>query len=146
MCELYSDTRSDVSDYSANESLDSDSDSVSDVPTSSQKQPPSSLVVVTSDSETNKIEEESSEPENTEDKTSDVWCKTDEKPSNEPFLGTAGLNIVTDNPETVVEVVSSIIGDDLILLLTEQSNLYHSQNAEKWEVSPKTMKWSIITS
>ena len=50
-----------------------------------------------------------------------------------------------DNPESVVEVMSSIIGDDLIQLLTEQSNLYHSQNAEKWKVSPKTLKWSNIT-
>jgi len=40
-------------------------------------------------------------------------------------------NQAIDNPESVVEVVSSVIGDDLILLLTEQSNLYHSQNAEK---------------
>jgi len=75
---------------------------------------------------------------------SDVWCKTDKKPSNEPFLGTTGLNIVIDNPESVVEVVSSIIVDDLILLFTEQSNLYHSQNAKKWKVSPKTLKWSNI--
>ena len=64
------------------------------------------------------------------------------KTSNEPFLGTTGLNIVIDNPESVVEVVS---GDDLILLLTEQSTLYHSQNAEKWKVSPATMKWSNST-
>ena len=41
--------------------------------------------------------------------------------------------------------MSSIVGDELIQLLTEQSNLYHSQNAEKWKVSPKTMKWSNIT-
>jgi len=74
-----------------------------------------------------------------------VWCKTDKKPNNEPFLGTTGLNIVINNPESVVEGVSSITGDDLIQLLTEQSNLYHSQNAEKWKVSPKTLKWSIIT-
>jgi len=71
--------------------------------------------------------------------------KTDKKPSNEPFLGTTGLNIVTDNPESVAEVMSSIVGNDLILLLTEQSNLYHSENAEKWKVSPKTLKWSNIT-
>jgi len=32
-----------------------------------------------------------------------------------------------------------------MLLLTEQSNLYHTQNAEKWKVSPKTLKWSNIT-
>jgi hypothetical protein len=69
-----------------------------------------------------------------------VWCKTDKKPSNGPFLGTTGLNIVTDNPKSVAEVVSSIFGDELIQLLTEQSNLYHSQNAKKWKVLPKTLK------
>jgi len=74
-----------------------------------------------------------------------VWCKTDKKPINECFLGTTSLNIVIHNPESVDEVVSSIIGEDLILLLTEQSNLYHTQNAEKWKVSPKTLKWSNIT-
>ena len=74
-----------------------------------------------------------------------MWCKTDKKPSNEPFLGTTGLNIVIDNPESVVEVVSSVIGVDLIRLLPEQSNLYHSQNAQKWKVLPEALKWSNIT-
>ena len=41
--------------------------------------------------------------------------------------------------------MSSVIGDDLIQLLTEQSNLYYSQNAENWKVSPKILKWSNIT-
>ena len=41
--------------------------------------------------------------------------------------------------------MSSVTGDDLIQLLTEQSNLYHSQNAEKWKVLPKRLKWSHIT-
>jgi len=129
LCELYADTHSDVSDYSD-----------SDIPTSSHKQLQSSVVVVTSDSETSTIEEESSD-----NITSDVWCKMDKKPSNEHFLGTTGLNIVIDNPESIAEIVSSVIDDDLILLLTEQSNLYHSQNAEKWKVSPKTLKLSNIT-
>jgi hypothetical protein len=119
LCELYSDTHCDVSDYSDNESLDGDCDSVSNVPTSSCKQLQSSLIVVTSDSEASTTEEESSKPENSENKTSDVWLKRIKKPSNESFLGTTGLNIVIDNPESVVKVVSSIIGDDLILLLTE---------------------------
>ena len=127
---MYVDTHSGDSDNSDNEILDSDSD----VPTtSSHKQLWPSAVVVTSDSETSTEEEESSEPESSDDKTSDVWCKTDKKPSNEPALGTTGLNIVIDNPESVVEVVSSIIGDNLIHLLTEQSILYHSQNAKKME-------------
>jgi len=54
-------------------------------------------------------------------------------PNNERFLGTTVLNIVTNNPESVVEVVSSIIVDDLIKLLTEQSNLYNSQKCIKME-------------
>ena len=120
LCELYADTRSDVSDNSDSGSLDIDSDVST---TSSRKQLPSSVVVVTSDSETSTVEEESREPENSDDKRSDVWCKTVKKPSNEPFLGTTGLKIVIHNPESVVEVVSSIIRDNLILLLTEQSNL-----------------------
>jgi hypothetical protein len=35
-----------------------------------------------------------------------VTCgvKLIKKPYNEPFLGTTGLNIVTDNPESIVEV------------------------------------------
>jgi len=130
--ELCADTRSDVSDNRDNESLDGDSDISTTI---SRKQLQSFVVVVISDSETSKIEEEFSEPQHSDDKTSDVWCKTDKKPSNESFLGTTGLNIVIDNPESVVEVMGSIAGDNLILLLTKQSNLYHSQNAEKWKVS-----------
>jgi hypothetical protein len=66
-------------------------------------------------------------------------CKVD-KPSNEPFLASIGLNIVIDNPESVDEVVSSVIGANLIQLLTEQSNLYHSQITQKWKFLPKTLK------
>ena len=50
LCELYSDTRS-VSEYSDSEISGSDSD----IPTSSRKQLQSSVVVVTSDSETSVI-------------------------------------------------------------------------------------------
>jgi hypothetical protein len=39
--------------------------------------------------------------------------------------------------------VSAIIGDDLILLLTEELNFYHSQNAEKWKSRLKH-NWSNI--
>ena len=111
-------------------------DSDSDIPTNrSRKQLRSSVVVVSSGSETSTVEEESSEPESSNDKTSDMWCKTDKKPGNQPFLRTIGLNMVNDNRESVVEVMNSITGDNLTQLLTEQSNLYHSQNAEKWKVS-----------
>jgi len=41
--------------------------------------------------------------------------------------------------------MSSVIADDLIQLLTEQSNVYYSQNVQKLKVLRKTLKWSIIT-
>jgi hypothetical protein len=71
LCELYADTCSDVFDNSDNETLDSDSDG--DVPTSSSRK---QLRSFTSDSETSTIEEEICELENCDDKTSEVWCKT----------------------------------------------------------------------
>jgi len=142
LSELYAETGSDVSDNSENEILDSDSDVST---TSSLKQLQPSDVVFASDSETGTEEEESSELEISDGKASDVWCKTDKKPSGEPFFGTPGLNIVIDNPESFVEVVSSFIADNLIKLLTEQSNLYNSKNVQKLNVSPKTLKWSNIT-
>jgi hypothetical protein len=66
-------------------------------------------------------EQENSEPESSVDKTSSMSCKIDQKPNIEPFFGTTGLNIVIDNPESVVEVMRSIFGDNLILLFNEQS-------------------------
>jgi hypothetical protein len=137
LCELYADTCSDVSDDTEGEFLDSDRD----VPTASshkQFQPPT--VVRTSDSDINREEEENSESEN-----SDVWCETDKKPSSGPLLGTSGVNIAFDHPLSVVDVVNTIIGDDLIQLLTKQSNLYHGQNEHKCKMLPKALKWSNIT-
>ena len=81
----------------------------SDIPTASSSKQLRPAVVFTSDSETSTEEAGSSELESCDDKTSDVWCKTDKKkPSSEPFLGTTGLNIVIDNPESVVEIMSLI--------------------------------------
>jgi len=98
LCELYADTHSEVSHYTDDESSDSDTDISAN---SSRKQLWSSVVVVIIDSETNTLGKESIELENSDDKTSGVWCKTDKKPSNETFLGTTVLNIIIDNPESV---------------------------------------------
>jgi hypothetical protein len=46
LCELDVDTRSDVTDYSDSECLDSDSDRDSDVPTISRKQLQSSVILL----------------------------------------------------------------------------------------------------
>jgi hypothetical protein len=140
LCEFYADTCSDVSNDSDNEIVDSDSD----VPTTSlHKQLRPSAVVFSSDSETSTVVKKIGNRRALMIQVMCV-CKTD-KPSNEPFLGSTGLNIIINNPESVVEVVSSVIGADLIPLLSEQSNLYHSQIAQKWKFLPKTLKWSHIT-
>ena len=87
--------------------------------------------VSTSDNDTSTHEEESSELVSSGNKTSDVWCKTVKKtkqqmlPSNHRFENS--------------EIMSSITGDDLILLFTEHSYLYHSRNAQQGKVSPKTL-------
>jgi hypothetical protein len=74
-----------------------------------------------------------------------VWCETDKKPSSGLFLRNSGVNIVLDHPVSVADFVNTIICDDLIQLLTEQSNLYKRQNEQKWKMLPKTLKWSNIT-
>jgi hypothetical protein len=48
--------------------------------------------------------------------------------NDEMFLGTTGLTIVFDNPDSVTEVASAVI-DKLVQVFTDQSNFYHSQNA-----------------
>ena len=76
LCESYADTCSDVTNISDNEILDSDSY----VPTTSScKQLQPSAVVFITDSETSAEKEESRELESSDDKTSDMWCKTDKK-------------------------------------------------------------------
>jgi hypothetical protein len=52
--------------------------------------------------------QENSEPESSDDSTSDMWCKAEEKPNIKRFLGTAVLHIVIDNPECDVQVMRSI--------------------------------------
>jgi len=48
-------------------------------------------------------------------------------------FGTTGLTLVTDNCESLVEVMILITGNDLKQLLSEQSNLYHCQKFTKME-------------
>jgi hypothetical protein len=66
------------------------------------------------------------------------------KNKEKPCLGITGLKIALDKSEPVVEVVSSITGDDSTQLYTEESDLYCCQNSQ-WNVSLRTLKWSNIT-
>jgi len=69
--EFYTDTRSDVSNGSDGEILDSDSD----VPTTSLRKQLRSAVVFSSDSETSTVVKENSELESCDDTTSDMCVK-----------------------------------------------------------------------
>jgi hypothetical protein len=55
-----------------------------------------------------------------------VWYKIGLKVSGELYLGITGLNVVSDNPEEVAEVVSALIGDELIQLFIDHANLCHT--------------------
>lgn len=57
-----------------------------------------------------------------------VQYKTDYGVNQETFLRTTKLKVF-DNPDIVTEVVTAVIGDELVKLYTDQSNLYHSQSA-----------------
>jgi len=39
-------------------------------------------------------------------------------------------------------VVSTVTRDGLIQLFAEHLNLYHRQNADKWKIYPKSLKWT----
>jgi hypothetical protein len=56
------------------------------------------------------------------------------------------VNVAIGDPSDVTQAVSAVIGDDLLQLLVEQSNLYGKQNVEKWKSSLKSLKWTDITS
>lgn len=67
------------------------------------------------------------------------------KVSDGPFLETTGLNTVTDNPDSVIEMVTAAVGDEPIQLSTDLSSLHLSQDPYQQKVSPETEKWSNFT-
>jgi hypothetical protein len=66
----------------------------------------SSAVGFASDIETNSEEQEISEPESSDYKTSDMCCITNQKQNTKSFLGATVLNILNDNYESVLQVVT----------------------------------------
>jgi hypothetical protein len=61
------------------------------------------------------------------------------KMNNEPFLGTAGLNVIIDNCGNVTEVVSTVIDDECMQVLLT-SLISTSQNAHRWKMSHGMLK------
>jgi hypothetical protein len=68
------------------------------------------------------------------------WSKSDKTPNAEQFLGNPGVNVDTDDPSGITQVVSVVMGDDLIQLFAERSDLSHRHYVDKWQISPKSLK------
>lgn len=57
------------------------------------------------------------------------------KVSDKQVLRTAILNILIDNPDSVTEVASAVIGDEVLQLFTDQFNLHHRQKTHPGKMS-----------
>jgi hypothetical protein len=55
----------------------------------------------------------------------------------EQFSGNTDITFTPDDPVSISEVVNRSLGNNLLEILVEQSNLYHVQNADKYK-SPQS--------
>jgi hypothetical protein len=55
------------------------------------------------------------------------------------------VSVDTNDPSDINQVVTAVIGDDLIQLFPEHSNLYHRRTSDKQKISPKCLKLNDIT-
>jgi hypothetical protein len=141
IAELYSDPLPDISD-----SESSDTETVdSNLPTKSVWKSSQFRLGDRSDSEPSNTDSSDSETSEQSDiETVDGWSKRDNTPNVEGFSGNPGVSVNTENPTNIAQVVSTMIGNDLVELFAEQSNLYNRQNVDKWKMSPKSLKWTDI--
>jgi hypothetical protein len=137
IAELYADQLSDISDSESSDTGTVDSN----LPTKSAWKSLQSRLGDSSDSEPSNTDSSDSETsEQCDTETVDRWSKCDNTPNVEGFLGNPGVSVNIENPTDIAQVVSTVIGDDLVELFAEQSNLYHRQNVDKWKMSPKSQK------
>jgi hypothetical protein len=139
IAELYSDPLSDIFDSESSDAGTVDSN----LPMKSAWKSSQSRLGDSSDSELSNTDSETSEQCDTE--TVDRWSKRENTLNIEGFLGNPGVSVNIENPTDIAQVVSTVIGDDLLELFAEQSTLYHTQNVDKWKMSPKSLKWTDST-
>jgi hypothetical protein len=59
--------------------------------------------------------------------------KNDDLRNLEQFLGNTDHTFTSNDPTSTSEVVNSFLGNDFLKIVVEQSNLYHAQNADKYQ-------------
>jgi hypothetical protein len=62
-----------------------------------------------------------------------MLSKIDDLRFLEQFLCNTCLTFTPDDPIRISEVVTRFLGNDFLEILVEQSNLYHTQNADKYK-------------
>ncbi|KAI4472410.1 hypothetical protein M0802_016852 [Mischocyttarus mexicanus] len=65
--------------------------------------------------------------ENDSNSEGDLWSDTDVEPVLEPFERVPGVKIMPNLPESVENVISLFIGNDLFGFMTIESSRYHNQ-------------------
>jgi len=97
-----------------------------------------------SDSEPLRTDRSASEiSEQSDAETIDRWSKNGRTPNIERFLTVVSVD--TYDPSDINQVVTVVIGVDLIQLFAEHSNLYHRRTADKQKISPICLKLNDIT-
>ncbi|XP_053960478.1 piggyBac transposable element-derived protein 4-like [Anastrepha ludens] len=121
-----------LSDYSSDGDIHSDSEDVSDdtdiIPGSRRF----TRRTILSDSESSSDEHE------------EEWSSIDNPPVLEEFLGYSGINVDTV-PKSITDATNLFIGDDLFTYFVEESNRYYYQNINKFTIPKKSVKWKDIT-
>jgi hypothetical protein len=141
IAELYSDPLSDIS-----HSESSDTGMVdSSLPTKSAWKSSQSHLGDSSGSEPSNTDSSDSETsEQCDIETVDGWSKCDSTPKVEGFLGNPGVSVNIENPTDRAQVVSTVIGDNLVELFAQQSNLYHRHNVDKRKSPPNPRNGLIL--
>ncbi|XP_055386165.1 piggyBac transposable element-derived protein 4 [Condylostylus longicornis] len=73
------------------------------------------------------------------------WSETDLPRNLNDFEGASGVKIFPENRDSVENVTSLFIGDDLFSTICEETNKYYSQNRHKYKKVEHTAKWYDVT-
>ncbi|KAI4486355.1 hypothetical protein M0802_012323 [Mischocyttarus mexicanus] len=71
--------------------------------------------------------------ENDSNSEGDLWSDTDVEPVLEPFEGVFGVKIMPNLPESLEDVISLFIGNNLFGFRTIKSSRYHNQISNLWK-------------
>jgi len=129
-------------------------DTLSDVPEDADSYSDSSIIgnkqnkivhPLLSYSDSEQCANEGDDDDETLDSAVSTWVKTDKTPNLGSFTGNPGVKQIPPDPTKVSQVTVLFLGDTFFHMLCEETNLYYSQNQERYVTGSKGMKWSDVT-